>query len=131
LFPLLLLLLSSRNKQVQGFPVHGVGQATIDGVRQVLDRLDGKNQWILWTSMREEPVIYVNGRPYVVRDADAPFRNIDYTGIDTIHIELIEQRLKVDIEREAKGFGGKILLHGMLLAVIVIVIAMTQPAASL
>lgn len=93
--------------------MHGVGQATISGVREVLDRLNGKNQWILWTSMREEPVIYVNGRPYVVRDADAPFRNIDYTGIDTIHIELIEQRLKVDIEREAKGFGGKILLHGI------------------
>jgi len=78
--------------------------------------------------MREEPVIYVNGRPYVVRDADAPFRNIDYTGIDTIHIELIEQRLKLDILREARTFQGRILLHGMAAITRSHMLTLTRPA---
>jgi Inositol hexakisphosphate len=30
--------------------------------------------------MREEPVIYINGRPYVVREAVRPFANLEYTG---------------------------------------------------
>lgn len=30
--------------------------------------------------MREEPVLYINGNPYVVRDADRPFANLEYTG---------------------------------------------------
>ena len=30
--------------------------------------------------MREEPVIYINGNPYVVREANKPFANLEYTG---------------------------------------------------
>jgi hypothetical protein len=37
---------------------------------------------VLWHNLREEPVIYVNGKPYVVREADQPFCNLEYTGID-------------------------------------------------
>lgn len=32
--------------------------------------------------MREEPVIYINGNPYVVREANKPFANLEYTGGD-------------------------------------------------
>jgi hypothetical protein len=35
---------------------------------------------VLWHNMREEPVIYINGRPYVVREASRPFANLEYTG---------------------------------------------------
>lgn len=31
--------------------------------------------------MREEPVLYINGKPYVVREADQPFCNVEYTGV--------------------------------------------------
>lgn len=30
--------------------------------------------------MREEPVLYINGKPYVVREANKPFANLEYTG---------------------------------------------------
>ena len=30
--------------------------------------------------MREEPVLYINGNPYVVREANKPFANLEYTG---------------------------------------------------
>jgi hypothetical protein len=35
---------------------------------------------VLWHNMREEPVLYINGKPYVVREADQPFCNVEYTG---------------------------------------------------
>lgn len=35
---------------------------------------------VLWHNMREEPVLYINGKPYVVRESDQPFCNVEYTG---------------------------------------------------
>ncbi len=35
----------------------------------------------MWFNMREEPVIYINGNPYVVREANKPFANLEYTGL--------------------------------------------------
>lgn len=35
---------------------------------------------VLWHNLREEPVLYINGKPYVVREADQPFCNVEYTG---------------------------------------------------
>jgi hypothetical protein len=35
---------------------------------------------VLWHNMREEPVLYINGKPYVVREANKPFANLEYTG---------------------------------------------------
>lgn len=70
--------------QVEGLPVYGVAIPTVTGVRAVLDTLGAAAgaRKVLWHNMREEPVIYINGRPYVVREADQPFCNLEYTGID-------------------------------------------------
>ena len=35
---------------------------------------------VIWHNMREEPVLYINGKPYVVREANKPFANLEYTG---------------------------------------------------
>jgi hypothetical protein len=56
--------------------------------------------------MREEPVIYINGRPFVVREADKPFANLEYTGIDRERVESMETRLKQDVLQEVRGRGG-------------------------
>lgn len=52
-----------------------------DGARRVLERLDaapdGKKK-VYWTSLREEPVIYVAGRPHVLRLVDRPLQNVEY-----------------------------------------------------
>ena len=34
----------------------------------------------IWHNMREEPVLYINGNPHVVREANKPFANLEYTG---------------------------------------------------
>ena len=32
---------------------------------------------LLWHNMREEPVLYINGLPYVLREAEQPFSNLE------------------------------------------------------
>lgn len=52
----------------------------------------------VWHNMREEPVIYINGRPFVLRVDERPFKNMqEYTGIDVRRLEQMELRLKNDI----------------------------------
>ena len=41
---------------------------------------DAGQRRVMWFNMREEPVIYINGNPYVVREANKPFANLEYTG---------------------------------------------------
>ncbi len=35
--------------------------------------------------LREEPVIYINGRPFVLRDLSRPYENLQYTGNGSIY----------------------------------------------
>ena len=44
---------------------------------------------VMWFNMREEPVIYINGNPYVVREANKPFANLEYTGSLLCHADTL------------------------------------------
>lgn len=66
----------------------------------------------IWFSTREEPIVYVNDTPFVLRDLSSPFVNIkSYTGISAQRLEAVENRLKADIVAEAKRNHGLILIH--------------------
>ena len=71
-----------------------------------------KQKRAIWFSTREEPIIYVNETPFVLRDLAAPFVNIkSYTGITSTRLEAVEKRLKADILAEAKRNHGLLLVH--------------------
>ncbi|KFM27931.1 Triosephosphate isomerase, chloroplastic [Auxenochlorella protothecoides] len=99
-------------RQVPGLPVYGVAIPTVQGLRRVLDLLGAAKgrRRVLWHSMREEPVLYVNGAPFVVREADKPFANLEYTGIDRERVEAMEARLKLDVLQESARYGAQILV---------------------
>jgi hypothetical protein len=61
-------------------------------------------------STREEPVIYISGRPFVLRDASDPTSALQLSD-RAQNLEAIERRLKVDILGEARVFGGLCLTH--------------------
>ncbi|KAL5792093.1 hypothetical protein ACOSP7_000687 [Xanthoceras sorbifolium] len=98
----------------QADSVHGVAIPTIEGIQNVLKQIgaqkDGKGVRVLWINLREEPVVYINGRPFVLRDAERPFSNLEYTGINRDRVEQMEDRLKEDILMEAARYGNKILV---------------------
>jgi hypothetical protein len=67
---------------------------------------------VVWINLREEPIIFINSAPYVLRDAEHPFSNLgSFEGIAPEHLEEMEQRLKQDLIRECAVYGGKILVH--------------------
>jgi hypothetical protein len=66
----------------------------------------------IWFSTREEPIIYVNDTPFVLRDLANPFVNIkSYSGINASRLESVEKRLKADILAEARRNHGLLLIH--------------------
>ncbi|KAJ4969553.1 hypothetical protein NE237_016254 [Protea cynaroides] len=101
-------------RQADSLRVHGVAIPTIDGIRNVLNHIgaqkNGKQTRVLWHNLREEPVVYINGRPFVLRDVERPFSNLEYTGINRARVEQMEARLKDDILLEAARYGNKILV---------------------
>ncbi|EFN52818.1 hypothetical protein CHLNCDRAFT_26452 [Chlorella variabilis] len=99
-------------RQVSGLPVYGVAIPTVSGLRLVLERLGaaGGRRKVLWHNQREEPVIYINGKPFVVRESERPFSNLEYTGIDRERVEGMEARLKQDVLQEAEQYGRQVLV---------------------
>lgn len=58
-------------RRLPGFPVFGTGQTTADGFDRCLEPImkkygDEKN--VFWVNLRQEPVVYVNGKPFTARD---------------------------------------------------------------
>ena len=65
----------------------------------------------VWINLREEPVVYMNNRPFVLRDFSHPFRNMQsFRGIRWNHLFEVEARLKHDIIVEASKHHN-ILIH--------------------
>ncbi|KZT53703.1 hypothetical protein CALCODRAFT_439779 [Calocera cornea HHB12733] len=106
---------SDRNGFVDdGKMVCGSGMPSVEGARRLLARIGsapGGTKKSYWTSLREEPVLYVAGRPHVLRLTDRPFQNVEATGITTADVEVIEVNLKRDAEHEVREGAGRILLH--------------------
>jgi hypothetical protein len=72
--------------------------------------LGGKNIKIIWVSLREEPIIYINGKPHVLRNLKSPLSNIIHTGINKARVEELEERLKKDIMKESNDYNEKFLV---------------------
>lgn len=92
----------------------GHGMPSIGGLRRGLEKIgSGPNGQIeaIATSLREEAVCVINGRPHVLRLADQPFTNVETTGITTEAVERMEESLKQDVIREIEKYDGRILLH--------------------
>lgn len=107
---------ASNFRRIENTHVYGVAQPTVNGLRQVIRTLFSdrpKTDRILWINLREEPIIYINGIPYVLRDRAFTLRNLRaYKGITGSRMEQLEDRLKEDVIREVTQCGGRILLHG-------------------
>lgn len=93
-----------------------MAQPTFVGLLTILKHLSTYTEkgftTLTWISTREEPIIYINDVPFVLREEDSPFMNIAaYTGINSIHLEQMEERLADDIIKEAKLNGGNIVVH--------------------
>lgn len=100
-------------------PVFGGGICTLLGVQRVLQALGSgpaataaraaEQRHTLWHNLREEPLLYINGTPYVLREAAGAYTNMkEYSGIDAARLEALEERLRGEVLQEAAQLGGKV-----------------------
>lgn len=92
----------------------GCAMPNKDAIKAVLKRMNagpGGKRRVLWTCLREEPVLYVNKRPYVLRLFHDPLKNLETTGIARERVEGMEQRMKLDVLEELSEYDGRMLLH--------------------
>lgn len=66
-------------------------------------------------NVRMEPLVYIGGKSYVLRAADAPTDLCaEYTGITSSRLEEMEDRLRSDVVLESEGKDsapGRVLVH--------------------
>merc|ERR1711936_264756 len=66
-------------RRLPGFPLFGTGQTTIDGFEKCLEpvlKKYGDEKHVFWVNLRQEPVVYVNGKPFTARDPANPLAAI-------------------------------------------------------
>lgn len=92
----------------------GCAMPNKDAIKSVLKAMNagpGGKRTVLWTCLREEPVLYVNKQPYVLRLFMDPLKNLETTGISKERVESMEDRMKIDVLQELKEYDGRMLLH--------------------
>ncbi|MBX3170835.1 MAG: hypothetical protein KF760_25740 [Candidatus Eremiobacteraeota bacterium] len=101
-------------RQLPGSNVYGVGQPTVQGLRSVLNDLNagpnGTGPAVTWTTLREEPTIYIQGRSYTPRSLEHPTTNLADPGVSAATVESREDTLKQEILQEAAQHGGRFLV---------------------
>lgn len=118
-------------------PVFGAGISTLQGIQRALQLIgcgpsgipqvdavccdhgsSGEGEFVMpedgrrvaiWHNLREEPVLYINGTPYVLRETAGAYSNMrEYSGIDASRLEAMEEALKAEVLQEATRLGGKV-----------------------
>lgn len=91
------------------YAVHGVAIPLVNSIPLVLNKCQAP---IIWVNLREEPLVYINGHPFVLRVVKDPLNNLEMTGILSHRVEQMEERLAQECTMESVEFGGKVLVHG-------------------
>merc|ERR1711931_182331 len=80
-------------RRIPGYKVYCCGQPTVDGFKNVLDKVCGdiypKDGKIIWLNMRQEPTVYANGDPICARP---PNKIGEFAELDTFSRDDIKKQ---------------------------------------
>ncbi|CCW72255.1 unnamed protein product [Phytomonas sp. Hart1] len=90
--------------------IAGVSQANASAVRAIFNQIsrthfDGP---LVWINLRDEPLIYISDAAYIVRSRSDPLKSHIIPNVTGRSIEMIEDKLKQEVLREARENGGNI-----------------------
>lgn len=94
--------------------ISGCAMPNKDAIKSILKAMHagpGGRRWVFWTCLREEPVLYINKNPYVLRLFSDPLKNLETTGISKERVESMEERMKSEVIQELNEYEGRMLLH--------------------
>jgi Inositol hexakisphosphate len=66
-------------RNIPGTNIYALGQPTLEAIGEVVDRVKCAHpeaKHIVWVTLREEPIVYVNGAPYCLRRERFSLRNM-------------------------------------------------------
>lgn len=66
-------------RQVPQTNIYALGQPTIEAIDEVVSRIKEAHPTsprLIWITLREEPVVYINGAPYCLRRENFSLRNM-------------------------------------------------------
>ena len=66
-------------RNIPGTNIYALGQPTAEAINEVIDRIKCAHpeaSRIAWVTLREEPIVYVNGAPYCLRRERFSLRNM-------------------------------------------------------
>mmetsp|Transcript_8636 Transcript_8636/g.23207 ORF Transcript_8636/g.23207 Transcript_8636/m.23207 type:complete len:590 (-) Transcript_8636:439-2208(-) len=90
-------------------PVFGIGQSEGKGIKAMAELLRDTYKEVVCVNLREEPIVFIDGIPHAIKEADNLTENIDHLfGIEGDQLESVEARLKKDVEEAAGMRGGKL-----------------------
>jgi len=106
-------------RQVPGYLIFGTGQPTKEGFQKALQYIFSEEcgaKKCLWTNMRQEPVVYLNGQSFTPRLADHMNENMEFPGategdinwlqdcfVSALKTKVQEGRIDRSIPDEEKG----------------------------
>ena len=70
-------------RRVPDTKVYALGQPTIEAIDEVVSRIKKAHPTsskIVWITLREEPIVYINGAPYCLRRENSSLRNMKGEG---------------------------------------------------
>jgi len=70
-------------RNIPGTNIYALGQPTTEAIDEVIDRIKRTHPeagHITWVTLREEPIVYVNGAPYCLRRERFSLRNMKGQG---------------------------------------------------
>jgi len=92
-------------RQVPGYLVFGTGQPTKLGFINVLEYLlsdQTEAKKVLWTSMRQEPVVYMNGQSFTPRLRENMNENMEFPGATGEYIEWLQNSFAKTIKEQVE-----------------------------
>lgn len=108
-FPSLNMIGAPNFRQAADAKIFGLGQPSSTGCQAVCHFLQqqadhaSQSEEMLWTNLREEPFVYINDSPYVIRDVQHPLQSSKaFSGITAARLEAIEDRLVADVKNRSR-----------------------------
>lgn len=98
-------------KKVQSKSIYTIGDPSVKTIRSILEKLHQDHPVVYIIDIREELIVYINGKPYIRRDLERPVSSLYQAGIAVEDLEKMEETLRVNTCQEVESQHGKVLLH--------------------
>lgn len=101
-------------RRLPGFPIYGTGQPNQADFEKCLEQVTKKydeQKKVLWVNLRQEPALYVNGKPYSLRMNDSLNEHI--VSHEAFEINNMENSMASELKKcgETKYFSDKMGEH--------------------